>query len=142
MNFHRLLQQREALLRTTRLANLAFAYARLGEFAARIERARLGGLVTVHPVDPAADRYCPVLVAHAGSQAVLDEHFLDEEVQDWADILEFLSQENEAVEFTFALEDMPGALLPWLRNELERGGVNPGGLVSTDDGAASKRGDA
>lgn len=43
MNFHHLILQRDALLRQARLANAAYAYQRLGEFAARIARARLRG---------------------------------------------------------------------------------------------------
>ena len=36
MKLSKLLHQREALLRQTRLANLAYAYRRLGEFAGRV----------------------------------------------------------------------------------------------------------
>ncbi|MDI1249112.1 MAG: hypothetical protein PSV13_09640 [Lacunisphaera sp.] len=52
MNFQQLLQQRDALLRQARLANTAYAYRRLDEFAGRIARARLHGAVTLRPGDP------------------------------------------------------------------------------------------
>ena len=42
-----LLTQRQALLRQARLANLAFAYTTLMEFAHRIARAQLSGRVTL-----------------------------------------------------------------------------------------------
>ena len=53
MNVSRLLSQRNALLRQARLANLAYAYHRLSEFGARIERAHLEGEVTLQLVDAA-----------------------------------------------------------------------------------------
>ena len=46
MNISLLLAQRQALLAQVRLANFAFAYARLGDFAVRIARAGLRGTVT------------------------------------------------------------------------------------------------
>lgn len=123
MNFPQLLQQREALLRQTRLANLAFAFARLGVYAARIARAGLHGPVTLHEPDPDAERFWPTLVPHAGNQSVIDEHFLEEEVDELDELLLFLEEEGFAVDYTFDLEAMPQRLLPELRRELEKAGV-------------------
>jgi len=123
MNFHQLLQQRSGILRTARLANLAYAYARLSVFAGRIAHAGLTGPVSIHPVNPEAGRFCPVLVAHAANQSVVDEHFLDEDVVEFSDIITFLSQETDALEYTFEFEDIAGRVLPWLRRELARGGI-------------------
>ena len=98
MNFHQLILQRDALLRQARLANAAYAHERLGEFAARIARARLRGAVSLEPGDPAGEQPWPGLTALEGSQAVLAEHFLDEEVPRslWAeeldDFVEHLAQ--------------------------------------------------
>lgn len=123
MNLFQLLQQRETLLRQTRLANLAFAFARLSDYAARIERAGLRGPVTLHAAEPDADRFWPALVAHRGNQSVIDEHFLDEDIEELDEILLFLEDEGMAVDFTFDLEDLPQRYLPVLRRELEKAGV-------------------
>lgn len=123
MNFSQLLLQREALLRQTRLANLAFAFARLSDYAERIERAGLRGAVTLHESDPEAERYWPALVAHCVNQSVIDEHFLDEDVDELDEILLFLEDEGFDVDYTFDLEEMPARLLPRLRGELEKAGV-------------------
>ncbi len=123
MNLSHLLQQREALLRQARLANLAFAFARLSDYAARIERAGLHGPVTLHAAEPEADRFWPTLVPHRGNQSVIDEHFLDEDIDELDEILLFLEDEGVEVDFTFDLEDLPHRYLPALRRELEKAGV-------------------
>lgn len=123
MNFAQLLHQREQLLREARLANLAFAHQRLSAFAERIDRAQLRGLVTVEEPDPAAECFWPTLLALEGSQAVLDEHFLDEEVLELAEILAFLRAEGEEVASTFRIEELPQLYLPAIERALEGGGV-------------------
>jgi hypothetical protein len=138
MNFLQLLHQRDALLRQARLANLAFAHERLGEFARRLGRAGVAGPVSLHPVDPEADRFLPVLVAHAASQAVIDEHFLDEDAVELADILGFLSDEGLPVDFTFTAGDLADRWLPLLGRELARGGVRvPGPAPQSEDSRRS-----
>jgi len=89
MKLHHLIRYRHTLLRQTRLANLAFAYAELGKYADRIARGKLRGQVTLQLADPDAQRDWPTLVAEEGSQAVIDEHFLDEDILDLADLLVF-----------------------------------------------------
>ncbi|MBI2497130.1 MAG: hypothetical protein HYV75_04145 [Opitutae bacterium] len=123
MNFHLLLQHRAALLRQARLANLAFAHQRLGNLAARIARARLRGRVRLDPGDPEAERPWPALTALEGSQAVLEEHFLDEDGVELADILEFLGKDVNADGVTFRLEEVESRFLAPLRRELESAGV-------------------
>lgn len=125
MNFHQLLHQRDALLRQARLANTAYAYRRLGEFAGRMTRAQLHGAVRLDPGDPAGERPWPGLTALDGSQAVLEEHFLDEDILELADILGFLGQDTGSG-VTFRLEELEGRFLPGLRRELVLAGVNPG----------------
>lgn len=129
MNFIQLLHQREALLRQARLANLAFAYARLSAYGERIACAGLRGTVTLQPPDPEADRFWPVLVSPDVPQSVLDEHFLDEDVLEFGEILAFLEDEGQDVEFTFAIESLPQRFLPALRRELEKAGVTPLGVA-------------
>jgi len=127
MKFSQLLHQRDALLRQARLANVAFAYDRLSEFAARIARARLHGMVTLRDSDPAADQPWPQLVAMEGSPAVLEEHFLEEDVIELADILAFLHDAGRLTEVRFRLEDLAQHFLPRLRRELAQADIVPGG---------------
>jgi hypothetical protein len=122
MKFHELLHQRDALLRQARLANLAFAHQRLGDFAARIARARLHGEVVLSPADPASDRLWPVLLRQSGHQSVIDEHFTDEDIAELADLLAFV-REGDRTELAFLLEELGPRFLPGLRRELEHAGV-------------------
>jgi len=126
MNFHQLLLNRTTLLRQARLANLAFAWQRLDTFATRIARARLHGPVTLHLADPESDRPWPMLLAHDGNQSVIEEHFLDEEIVELADILVFLGDNNQVTEFTFQLEELASHFLPGLQHELEQAGIQVG----------------
>lgn len=137
MNFHQLLQQRDAVLRRARQANLAYAYARLGLFAERIARSRLRGVVAVRPGDPAGGQPWPGLVALEGSQAVLDEHFLDEEMVELTDILAFLGEDLPADGFRLRLEDLATRYLPRLRQELVAEGIDVAG--SSVPGGAFRR---
>jgi hypothetical protein len=123
MEIDHLLRQRSALLRRTRLANLAYAYAELGVFAGRIDRANLRGAVTLHPADPAAGRAWPSLVAEQGSQSVLDEHFLEEELLDLADLLAFATGIELRSPLEFRLEDFDQRFRTSLRRDLERAGI-------------------
>ncbi len=123
MNFSQLLLQREALLRQAHLANLAFAHARLSRLGERIVRAGLRGTVTLQGPDPEEGRFCPVLMVHEGSQSVIEEHFLDEDVLELEEILTFLQGEGLDVDHTFALEELPIRTLPELRRLLDKAGV-------------------
>ena len=126
MNFHQLILNRPALLRQARLANLAFAWQRLDAFATRIARARLHGQVTLLLPDPEADRPWPVLLALEGSQSVIEEYFLDDDIAELADILVFLSDNNQIAEFTFPLEELAGHYLPGLQRVLGQAGIRVG----------------
>ncbi|HEX2861206.1 MAG TPA: hypothetical protein VHN79_06185 [Lacunisphaera sp.] len=139
MNLHHLLRQRDALLRQARLANVAFAYQRLAEFAGRIARAQLCGAVALHPGDPSGERPWPGISALEGSQAVIEEHFLDEELVELADILAFLGEEVSEEGLTLRLEELAGRFLPQLRRELLAGGIELG--VTTTQGENSRQGE-
>lgn len=121
MHLRHLLQQRDDLLRQTRLANAAFAYHRLSEFAQRIARVRLAGAVALRLGDD--ERPWPGLVALEGSQAVIQEHFLDEEIVELADILAFLGEVPDGRGVTLRLEELAARFLLPLRRELEAAGV-------------------
>jgi hypothetical protein len=125
MKFSELLHQRDALLRQARLANLAYAHQRLSEFAARITRARLRGPVTLSVAAPGTDRLWPILQTHEANASVFEEHFLDEDVVELADILAYLQPGDTAGEFTFRLEELGPRFLPGLRRELDRAGIAP-----------------
>lgn len=117
-----LLAERERLLRQARLANLAFAYQTLGNFAERIARAQLRGSAVLKPVAPEEERYCATLSALEGSQSVIEEHFTDEDLIDLADVVALATGHPHA-EVTFRLEDIGEVFLSALRVELEREGV-------------------
>ena len=131
MNFHHLLHQRDALLRQAHLANTAYACQRLGEFAARIARARLRGAVVLHAGDPEGEQPWPGLRAMEGSQAVLEEHFLDEELVELTDILVFLGEDIRTDGLTLRLEELAERFLPQLRRELETAGIEVPGMPQT-----------
>jgi hypothetical protein len=123
MNFLHLLHRRDALLRQTRLANLAYAYQRLGSFATRIARARLHGKAQLSLADPAAEHLWPTLAAEEGNQSVLEEHFTDEDIAELADLVSFLRDDAHTMEFTFRLESFATCFLDPLRDELARAGI-------------------
>ncbi|MDQ5978625.1 MAG: hypothetical protein QG602_1599 [Verrucomicrobiota bacterium] len=118
MNIHHLLHQRDALLRQARLANVAYAYQRMGEFAGRIARARLCGAVALRAGDPTDGLPWPGLSVIDVSPAVLEEHFLDEELVELTDILVFLGEEVGSEGLTLRLEELAERFLPQLRREL------------------------
>lgn len=117
-----LLTQREALLRQTRLANLAYAYQVLRDFAARVARSQLSGRVTLAQVAPEAGRFCATLTAHEASQSVIEEHFTDEDISSLADVVGFLLG-HDAFEVAFSLENIGEQFLFPLRTELSREGI-------------------
>lgn len=123
MNLSQLLAQRDALLRQAHLANLAYAYAQLVEFAARIARARLTGRVTLRHPSPEQEIYCATLTALEGNQSVLEEHFTDLDVMDLADVVAFACGQSR-LDLTFSIQDFAREFLAPLRLELERLGLN------------------
>jgi hypothetical protein len=123
MNIRHLLQQRSQLLRQTRLANVAYAYARLEDFGARIARAGLRGTVTLHPADPSVDRLLPEFTSNAIAESRLEEHFLDKDLAELADLLAFVCEDRQPTAHTFRVESLADQLRPGLRAELEAAGV-------------------
>lgn len=117
-----LLAQRETLLQNARLANLAFSYETLRGFAVRIGRARLRGEVNLKQAVPDEDRFWASLTAIDFSQAVIEEHFTDEDVMELADLLGFIAG-TDSLDATFRLENLAETFLGPLRRELERAGV-------------------
>jgi len=122
MKLSLLLAQRSALLRQMRLANLAFAYAKLDEFAQRIARARLHGEVRLQAAAPDLERYGATLTALEGRQSVLEEHFTDEDLMDFVDAVALVT-DKEPVDVNFRLEQVSGNFLTPLRQQLVQAGV-------------------
>lgn len=122
MKLSQLLASRSSLLRQATLANAAFSYDTLSHWARRISRARLHGPVKLLGVDPDAERFVPQLIALAGSQAVIDEHFNEGDLVRLADALGFVC-EAEANEFEFQLEDLLSQFAPSLRSTLHSAGI-------------------
>lgn|GEM_PF-639047 len=139
MKFSQLLKLRAALLRHTRLANLAFALHRLTEFGERINRAGLHGAVTLNLADSSVECLWPLLVAREGNQSVIEEHFTDEDSAELADILAFLHEGEGLTEFNFLIERLADRYLPNLRRELTQAGVL-GDHTGLSPEAASHRG--
>lgn len=135
MKFSQLLNQRDVLLRQARLANVAFAYEWLRTFAARVRRAGLQGGVTLRDGDPAAGLPWPTLTAETGSQAVIEEHFLEEDIVELADIVAFLNDGKRPEELSFQLEDIGEHVIPGLRRELAEAGVLPNGPAAAVEDA-------
>lgn len=122
MKLSKILTTRQALLRQAQLANLAFAYAVLDRFATRIANANLRGLVKLRPADPTEERFWATLRALEGNQSVLEEHFADHELIEFADAMEFAAEE-EFTELDFRLEELSEKFLLPLRHMLELSGV-------------------
>jgi hypothetical protein len=122
MKLSLLLAHRPALLRQARLANLAFAYAKLHEFATRIDRAQLTGEVLLKHAAPGAGQYWAALTALQGNQSVIEEHFRDEDIADLADVLAFATGADD-LEMTFPIEELATRFLAPLRPELEHAGI-------------------
>ena len=124
-----LLAQRQALLEQARLANLAFAYETLSEFAGRIARAQLRGHIALKQAAPDAERCWASLTALEGNQSVIEEHFTDEDIAGLADLAERPGDPaGEAT--TFRLEEMAAVFVTPLRRKLEQAGVDMEGAAS------------
>ena len=127
-----LLNRREALLQQLRLANLAFAYKTLSDFAERIARGRLLGRVNLQHASADAERYWASLTALDGNQSVIEEHFSDADIMDLADVIAFTTRSDE-LDLTFRLEDVAETFLAPMRAELGRAGIAIDSTSETSD---------
>ena len=125
MKFNELLRRRDDLLRQARLANIAYAYQWLGDFAERLERAGLRGSVTLRGPDSESGRKVAELTADDFSQAVLQEHFLEEEIAELYAVLSFVHGGGVIAELKFQLDEVAARYLPSLRHVLESADALP-----------------
>ena len=122
MKLSSLLAQRRSLIKQAQLANLAFAYDRLSDFTKRIMRAQLSGKVRLKQAEPNAERYVTSLTAMNGSQAVIEEHFTDDDLMDLADVIAYVTSEYD-IDLTFRLEELGIRFLVPLRAQLVHAGI-------------------
>ena len=121
MKLSHLLAQRAELLKQVRLANLAYAYNALKQFAARVARAQLRGPVMLRPVSPDEERFCVTLTALEGSQSVIEEHFSDEDIVILGDVLGYATG-HPTHELTFYIDQLDGFVAS-LRADLQQADV-------------------
>ena len=122
MKISKLLATHHVILEQARLANLAEACLTLRRVAERVTRARLCGLVNLRQPDAAAERLWASLTALEGNQSVLEEHFRDEELMEFADAVAF-ARGISGLDVTFRLERMSALFVVPLEAELRRAGV-------------------
>lgn len=127
MKLSKLLASRKNILRQATLANMAFAYFTLKKLTERISTAGLSGPVRLQRTDENEENFCVTLTALEGSQAVIDEYFLDDDVLKLSDALLFVST-CDCTEVSFDLEDLENFVAP-LRAALDEAGV----LIDADD---------
>lgn len=118
-----LLSQRRFLQEQARLSNLAYALARLTEFWERIDRAQLRGRVHLLQAEPSEDRFDNMLLALDGNQSVLEEHFVDRDVDDFVDAVAYATGEP-VVNQSFDLSEVEERFLRPLRERLQKRGVD------------------
>lgn len=125
MNFSQLIENREALLRQARLANLAYAYQELNRFAARANRGGLRGEVELRESEPDAETHWASLTAIDGSQAVIEEHFTDEDIVELTDLIAYATDVDDVCEI-FRIDELHRRFAAPLRRELEEAGIKVG----------------
>lgn len=102
---------------------MAFAYVTLSAAAAVVRRGQLTGLVRLQQPDEKEERYWASLTALSGSQAVLDEHFSDDDVAAMADAVAFATPGIGLLDVTFPIESLESEYVEPLVAALERAGV-------------------
>jgi hypothetical protein len=117
-----LLAARRRLLRQVQLANLAYCYQCFAALARRTAAAGLRGAVLLQRESPADERYWPTLVSLDGRQAMVEEHFAEDDVRLLSDGLAF-AFEGEFDELRFDLAELGSRFVLPLRHALSEAGV-------------------
>lgn len=125
MNFDFLLLHRDELRRAARLANLAYAYQWIGNFAWKVAWLGLTGEVILRGPSEEANRSHATLIAQDFNQSVADEHFLPEEIDELHAVLSSVHDSGMILEMRFRLEGMGDIYRPALRRVLEMADVLP-----------------
>ena len=122
MNLSKLIASRESIVAQARLANMAFAYATLKRLSAVVARGQISGLIRLQEPNEKEERFWPALTALSGSQAVLDEHFSDDDVAVMADAVAVATPGN-SLDVTFQIENLERDYVIPLEVALHRLGV-------------------
>lgn len=123
MKISKLIATHHAIIQQARLANLAQAYVTLRRCAERVHRARLCGLVNLRQPDGTEGRMWASLTALEGSQSVIEEHFCDEELMEFADAVAF-ARGIELLDITFRIEALMPEFVHPLEAQLKQAGVD------------------
>lgn len=125
MNYDFLLHHRDELCRAARLANLAFAYQWVGNFAWKIAWLGLTGEVVLRGPNEPAGRAHAMMIGQDLSQSVIEEHFLPEEIDELHAVLTSVHDSGPILEMKFRLEGLGDIYRPVLRRVLEMADVLP-----------------
>jgi hypothetical protein len=134
MNFDFLLLHRDELRRAARLANLAYAYQWIGNFAWKIAWLGVTGEVILRGPNEEAGRAHATFVAQDFNQSVAEEHFLPEEIDELHAVLSSVHDSGMILEMKFRLEGLGDVYRPALRRVLEMADVLPRREPETVDG--------
>jgi hypothetical protein len=125
MNLDFLLLHRDELRRAARLANLAYAYQWLGNFAWKVAWLGLRGEVVLQGANAQMNRPQAMIVAQDFSQSVAEEHFLPEEIEELHAVITSVHDSGQILEMKFRLEEIGDIYRPVLRRVLEMADVLP-----------------
>jgi hypothetical protein len=123
MKISKLIATHHAIIQQARLANLAQAYLTLRRCAERVRRAQLCGLVNLRQPDAGEGRMWASLTALEGRQSVLEEHFCDEELMEFADAVAF-ARSIDVLDIEFRLEALMTEFVVPLEAQLKQAGVD------------------
>jgi hypothetical protein len=122
MKISKLIATHHAIIKQARLANLAQAYITLRLCAERVRRARLSGLVNLRQPNAGEGRFWATLAALEGNQSVLDEHFCDEDLTEFADAVAFVRGISD-LNLSFRIETLMTEFVIPLGTQLDLDGV-------------------
>jgi hypothetical protein len=122
MKISKLLANHHVIIKRAWLANMAQAYFTLRGCAERVQSARLCGLVNLRQPNAEEGRLWATLTALEGKQSIIEEHFSEEELMEFADALAFVRGLTD-LNITFRLETMAVTFLAPLEVELKQAGV-------------------
>ena len=136
MNLNTLLASRDRVNEQARLANTAFAYVTLQRYAHVVERAGLCGWVQLQQPHPEEERYAAALSGATVNQAVLDEHFDEDDVAALADAVAF-SLGSPCLDVRLRIERLEHDFVPALAGVLKRAGVVLGPVQQSESSDAA-----
>jgi len=122
MKISKLIATHDFIIEQARLANLAQAYVTLRRCKERVQRARLFGLVNLRQPNTDEGRAWASLTALEGNQSVIEEHFGEEDLMEFADAVAYI-RGISGLNVTFKLETISAEFLVPLEADLKQAGV-------------------